>query len=188
MTPTTSTTDRRRLLVTVTTLLILFVAAVSVAGCHRHISLTEAPGADGQDGTDGLGFDFVADIGGELASDYWIGDAALVLPPEILAVAPTEATLFLGNDEEFHRYYLRAVSAGTYCVIDRDEYEILGQLDFYEDGYLALVELTTLEALGLLALVSDGVAVELDEPATITSKKKELRIGSVRIRLYGGKD
>lgn len=178
-------------------LLIFAITAAFMTSCtHRHTrpGADGADGINGQDGTDGLGFGFVRDIDGSvLAGSYWIGDAALVIPPKILAAIPADedhhregVILYLGNATEFYRYYLIRMPAGSYCVVDRAEYEYLGTLDFVADGYLVAVELATLDSLGLLAgLAGSGIAVELDEPATIKLKSHEIRIGAVRIRLYG---
>lgn len=190
---TTFTTIRRPRLGFLFLLIFAITAAFMTSCTHRH-TRPGADGLDGVDGTDGLGFGFVRDIDGSvLAGSYWIGDAALVIPPKILSAIPADedhhregVILYLGNATEFYRYYLIRMPAGSYCVVDRAEYEYLGTLDFVTDGYLVAVELATLDSLGLLSSVVGqyGIAVELDEPVTIKLKSHEIRIGAVRIRLY----
>lgn len=179
--------------------LILIFASLALTGCHRHNKTTVVEGTqgeagtDGVDGTDGLGFGFVRDIdGSSLTSSYWIGDASCVVPQHILEAAPADddpregIILYLGGADEFSRYYLLAMPAGSYCVVDREEYEELGTLDFASDGHLAVVELSTLQSLELFSeIVDKGIVVEIDEPVLIDAKRTELRIGSIRIRMFG---
>ena len=142
-------------------------------------------GQDGNDGSDGLAFDYVRGMDGAMIYEgALIIQAEHVVPPAILAFAPEEdpydqdgLTLTFGTIESPIRVYLGRVWVGQYCVIERDE-GVLGQLDFYEDGYVAIVPPEYLSLFNLTP--TDGVVVEFE------GECKELNYSSRRIKL--GKD
>jgi len=121
----------------------------------------------------------------QLDGSYWVGDASVVIPEEILASAPnnvfkTGLVLYVGYEGSPLHFYLIPAS-GTYDVLRYKKKALLGQAEI--DGFLVLADLDTLAQMQAEALIVDsGVVVEFEGLQTIDLKKKEIRIGDVRIK------
>lgn len=84
-------------------------------------------GLDGIDGLNGIGFDYVRGMdGARVCNRALVINAACVIPPEILSLAPLEdpydpdgLTLTFGIADEPFRVYLGMIMAGEYCVAEK---------------------------------------------------------------------
>jgi len=165
-------------------LLLALAGSAFLTSCHRHNGANGVDGVDGVDGNDGIdgvdglngiGFDYVRGItGAELCDSFLVIPANLVLPAGVLNLAPPinwrkleGATLTFGTEVLSFRYYLAEVMAGELCVVERDyeseELEVLGQIVVEEDGWLAIVPLSTLQVAVLdPGVLEQGVLVTLE--------------------------
>ncbi len=168
-------------------LMLLALIPVALTSCHKHRGhrgTDGTNGVDGQDGTDGLdgsnglngiGFDYVRGINGaELCESFLVIPADLVIPAEILNLAPPidwykleTSTLTFGTVAVSFRYYLAPMMAGEYCLVERGDdiqgWEALGQVSLLGNGLLAVVPLGTLQVAALdPGVLEQGVLVTLD--------------------------
>lgn len=117
--------------------------------------------------------------GTTLTETYWVGDASLVLPKEILSGAPeAEQMVVLFLIEAFGPldYHLSRMPAESSVRLSRKKKD-LGQIEFETEGFLVLVELSTLETLGLLHVTLDsGIVVKLHKTTFLEVMKNHVFI------------
>lgn len=140
-------------------LFLALCAALFATACVRHhdhldplVIIVEPPGPPIDDDDDGDGWTFTEGIDGIDIGPFWYGSAALVVPEDILALVPEgDSVLSYG-----------------------------GPLRFYLAFGFALVEITTLDDLGLLDDLAD-VGETSERGGKIKIHDTYLRVGKVRI-------
>lgn len=117
--------------------------------------------------------------GTTLTETYWVGDAALVLPKELLLGAPEEdkmVVLFLMEAFGPLDYHLSRMPAGSSVSLWQKKKD-LGQVEFETEGFLVLVELSVLKTLGLLHVTVDsGIVVKLHKTTFLEVMKNHVFI------------